>query len=83
MCNSSDFSWFFSFDWINCFEFHSTEKIYNDGNYGKLHLDLSAGLMDEGVFDSNPVIGFQLLVFNKSENRRISSARLSVPTDAG
>ena len=72
-CNSSDFSWFFSFQYINCFEFVPSREIYNYGRRQGLSIDLSAMPRNEDYFETNPSMGFQLMVFNKSENRRLNS----------
>lgn len=56
----------------NCFEFLPPVKVFNTGQKGELHLDLFAS-QDKDLIITNPAIGFQFMVVNKSENRRFNS----------
>lgn len=60
-CNSSNFVWFYTFE-FSCYEFIAPGEIYVNGENGALKLDLFSGFEQ-----LNPTVGFRFLIYNRSD----------------
>lgn len=70
-CNMSEFTWFFNWNYGNCFMFDTQKKIYSEGRSEQLTLEFFIGF-EKIVPALSYASGLQLMILNRSDNKEFN-----------